>query len=70
MHGPMNIKLCNPSRRFLFTLRIQLLVQLCILCKRSLGYNSIALSVFQSLSTGILLFIIFAHSTYIVHSFI
>jgi hypothetical protein len=70
MPGPLNIKLCNPSRHFLFTRRFQLLVQSCILSKNSLVYNSFALSIFQSLSTGVLLFIIFAHSTFVVHSFI
>ena len=70
MSGPMNIKLCNPSRRFLFTRRIQLLVLFCILCKRSLNYNYFSVSILQSLSIGILLFIIFEHSTYLVHSFI
>jgi hypothetical protein len=70
MSGPMNIKLCNLSRRFLFTRRIQLLVQSCILTKHSLVYNSISLSILQYSSTGILLFVIFAHCTYVVHSFI
>jgi len=67
MHGPINT---NLSRRFLFTRHNQLLVQSRVLSKPRITSNSFAVSILQSLSTGILLFIIFAHSNCFVHSVI
>ena len=67
MHGPINT---NTSRRFLFARHIRLRVQSRVLSKPRITSNSFAVSILQSLSTGILMFIIFAHSNYFVHNFI
>ena len=67
MHGPINT---NLSRRIQFTRCIQLLVKSRVLSKPRITSNSFAVSILQSLSTGILLFIIFSHSNCFVHSVI
>jgi len=70
MTGPMNIKLCNLSRRVMFTRRIQLPMQSCILTNPSLVYNSFQFP-FYSVSLQVSCCLSFSHillTLYIVSS--